>query len=118
MADINMISVRYNGRTIENGSYVEWLESLGAPVRSLANYLNIQVVERGDNTWFGLRSDDCTLAAYEYDNRTGKLVCVMPFVGDDEAENLSKEDFKARLVAFCEKYQLTPSFKYANDFNA
>lgn len=106
----------YFRNRLPNGSYVEWLESLGAPVRSLYGYVNLRVnsypINTIDELWqFHLTGDDCTLAAYEFDTRTQKLVCTSPFVDDDEWDELTEDEFKARLIEFCNKYHLTPKLK-------
>lgn len=100
---------------IENGSYVEWLESLGAPVRELGYYVglrvNVRTISTFEEIWyFDVWGDDCTLASYEFNTRTQKLVCTSPFVDDDELFELSPEQFNNRLAAFCKEHNLMPSY--------
>lgn len=100
---------------LPNGSYVEWLESLGAPVRKLYFYASLQVctfqINEIDEEWvFIVTGDDCILAKYSWNTRTQKLICESAFVDDDEYYVLTVEEFNERLHKFCEEYRLTPKY--------
>lgn len=100
---------------LPNGSYVEWLESLGAPVRKLGFYaglrVNVRTISPFEEIWyFHVWGDDCTLASYEFNTHTQKLVCTSPFVDDDELDDLTDEAFNARLSEFCKKFHLTAKY--------
>lgn len=94
---------------LPNGSYVEWLESLGAPVRELYYYVSLRVctfhINELDEEWsFTVTGEDCVLARYVWNTRTQKLICTSPFVGDNE--ELTDEEFNERLRYFCAKHHL------------
>ncbi len=100
---------------LPNGSYVEWLESLGAPVRKLYAYASLRVctfqINEIDEEWdFTVTGDDCVLARYTWSTRTQKLTCSCAFVDDDEACTLTVEEFNKRLRKFCEEYHLIPKY--------
>ena len=112
-----MIHVRFNSDRIADNSYVDWLESMGAPVRDLFFYANLSIMtvkcnDLGDEIWyFSVTGDDCTLASYEFNTRTQKLFCTSAFVDDDEWDNgLTDEEFYSRLDEFCKTYGLTPKY--------
>lgn len=107
----------YEGRKqLAPGSYVEWLESLGAPItkHGWCTHLCVYILKMSpiEEMWyFTLRGDDCTVACYEYNTKTRKFVCSSAFVDDDEEYEITDEQFNASLKEYCEKHGLTPKFR-------